>query len=385
MKVLVMGLRQGLCRALERRGIDYILWNHVNVSSKLKAKSIIISPYQDDEEEFLRTLERNEVYPSDFTHVIAGSEAPVVYASLARKWLGVKRNPHNLILKCTDKLTMKKFLSEKGIPMTKFEDIKKSETKEELIEKLGLPLVIKARNSSGGRGVEFIEKLDDDYFHYLKKNARKLDLYCEGAIKGREGSIESFIQNHEVVFTNITEYYVLGHCNIVPATYDDELKEKIKELNEAVIKALKIKWGMTHLEFYETKEGLLFGEVALRPPGGHIMDCLELTYGDNFWDHFLKVELHEEDHSFSAVKNTSAAYIFHPGDGKVISIEGEDDLKQMPTVKKWRLQLKVGDVVEPRVGVGNDTGYSLLLGKSAGQVIESIDQINEKLKITFES
>jgi hypothetical protein len=383
MKVLVMGLRQGLCRALERRNLSYILWNHNKVSSKLKAECIIQSPYLDDEVEFLQTLNDNGVDGTEITHVIAGSEAPVVFASLARKWLKVKRNPHSLILKCTDKLTMKKFLCEKKVPMAKFVDIKKCRNKEELISILGLPLVIKARNSSGGRGLEFIKELSDDYFQELKKNARRLDLYCEAVIKGREGSIESFVQNHEIVFTNITEYYVLGHCNIVPATYSDELQEKIRKLNEIVIKALNIKWGMTHLEFYDTEEGLLFGEVALRPPGGHIMDCLELSYKDNFWDHFLNLELHKEDIFFSDNSEYSAAYIFHPGHGQVKEVKGQNELKEIETIKKWKLKLKVGDQVEPRLGVGNDTGYALLSSPDKNILIKSVDRIRSELRVEF--
>ncbi len=383
MKVLVMGLRQGLCRALERRGIAYILWNHKKVSSKLKAERILISPYLSEESEFFKYLEESQINPGQITHIIAGSEAPVIYASLARKWLKVKRNPHTLILKCTDKLEMKKYLFEKGIPMTRFTDIKKCENKEELIGKLGLPLVIKARNSSGGRGLEFLETISDDEFSYLKKNARKLDLYCEGALKGSEGSIESFVQNHKIVFTNITQYYELGHCNIVPAIYNEELKSQIHALNEEVIKALKIKWGMTHLEYYITDEGLLFGEVALRPPGGHIMDCLKLSYREDFWDHFLNVELHQEDLSFKEASSYSAAYIFHPGKGKVSSITGVQELQSLPNMKKWRLQLKVGDTVETRVGVGNDTGYALLSDGESSKLVESIDRIREELKVDF--
>ncbi len=383
MKVLVMGLRQGLCRSLERRGVSYILWNHKKVSSKLKAEKVLISPFLSKEEDFFSFLESNEVSAKEITHVIAGSEAPVVYASLARKWLKIVRNPHTLIQKCTDKLKMKDFLFEKGIPMTAFADMRKFENKDELISKLGLPLVVKARNSSGGRGVEFYADMSDEEFEYLKKNARKLDLYCEGAVKGSEGSIESFIQDHKIVYTNITEYYILGHCNIVPATYEEEIKKEILRLNDEVIKALRIKWGMTHMEYYITDDGLLFGEVALRPPGGHIMDCLELSYGESFWDHFVAIELHEENIKFNEVKSFSAAYIFHPGQGRILSIEGEQELKVLPCVKKWRLNLKVGDEVEARIGVGNDTGHALLKDTDAENLVDGINRIKGELKISF--
>ena len=378
-----MGLRQGLCRSLERKGIDYILWNPTAITSHLKTKSIIIYPFSADEEEFRKTLKRHKVDVQKITHIIAGSEAPVVFASLARKWLKVKRNPHNLIVKCTDKLTMKKFLVEKEIPMGKFEDIRNCSSRDELIESLGFPLVLKARNSSGGRGLEFLNELSDEEFAHLKKNAKKLDIYCEGAIKGREGSIESFIQNHEILFTNITQYYIQGHCNIIPGIYDEKLCSEIRELNQKVVEALNIKWGMTHLEYYLTDKGVLFGEIALRPPGGHIMDCLDLSYNANFWDYFIGVELHEEDITFPEGFDYSSAYIFHPGEGKVESVDGVDELKKLTNLKTWKLKIKKGDSIQARIGVGNDTGYALLKDHSPKNLVKSIDRITSELKISF--
>ena len=384
MKVLVMGLRQGLCRALEQRSLDYILWSPKPVKSTLKASCIIEGPFAKDEEEFNKTLEKYNLNKEDITHVIAGSEEPVVYSSLIRKWLKIKRNPHSLILKCTDKLTMKKYLSEKGIKMTPFVDIKKCSSREELIDQLGLPLVIKARNSSGGRGVEFLEDISESYFNQLKKEARRLDLYCEGAIKGSEGSIESFIQDHEITFTNITQYYVIGHCNLIPAPFDEDLRNKLLSLNRSVISSLNIKWGMTHLEYYVTEDGILFGEVALRPPGGHIMDCMDLSYGEKFWDYFLSIELHEKVSKSFSLKEYSAAFIFHPGDGKVKKIEGEQRVKKLESIHKWRFKLKAGDRVSKREGVGNDTGYALLKNADPDKLIDQIDQIREELIIEFE-
>ena len=97
--------------------------------------------------------------------------------------------------------------------------------------------------------------------------------------------------NKQEAEINVTEYHRIGHCNLVPAHYSEKELELIHELNRRVIKALKIKWGMTHLEYYLTDEGILFGEVALRPPGGHIMDCMSIAYDVNIWDHFIDVEL----------------------------------------------------------------------------------------------
>lgn len=49
-------------------------------------------------------------------------------------------------------------------------------------------------------------------------------------------------------------------------------------MNHQVIKALNIKWGLTHLEYYGDRNGELFGEIALRPTGGYIMELIKCAY-----------------------------------------------------------------------------------------------------------
>src|SRR5690606_5219991 len=116
----------------------------------------------------------------------------------------------------------------------------------------------------------------------------------ESFINAPEGSIESFINNNEILFTNITEYYKKTQANLLPAPFSKDELQQIQNLNEDVISKLNIQWGMTHLEFYRHPNGLYFGEIALRPPGGHIMAILKTAYGFNAWEALLAVELNHD-------------------------------------------------------------------------------------------
>ena len=86
-----------------------------------------------------------------------------------------------------------------------------------------------------------------------------------------------------------------------------DIKGSVLKLNKMVIEGLNIKWGFTHLEYYMTEEGVLFGEVALRPPGGYIMEVLELVYEQSFWDIFEKVELGLDDITIGDAKNFASS------------------------------------------------------------------------------
>jgi biotin carboxylase len=370
MQVLLIGHRTGITKALEKLEIPYILWSEKPVKNKIKSLKTIVAEYPKTEEEL------REFFKGSFavTDVIAGGEHAVIPASKVRRWLDVKRNSHSVILKCTDKLKMKKYLSEKGIVSTKFLP-SKDHTAEEIVKELGLPVVCKVKLSSGGRGVEFLRTLEE-----VEKNLKR-NVYFEKAIKGKEGSVESFIVDKKILFSSLTEYHLNGGCNKVPAVFSNKIKESLLELNSRVIESLHIKWGLTHLEYYLTKDGILFGEVALRPPGGYIMDTLELVYGQSFWELFVRVEVGLEGISFNQIKDHAASIIIHPGVGSVKRIIGLEKIKKLKSFKKIKIKLKVGDQIKVREGVGEDFGHAFLAHENQEQLNKDVDQFYKIFEI----
>lgn len=136
-------------------------------------------------------------------------------------------------------------------------------------------------------------------------------------------SIESFINNGEIKFVNTTSYLEKGHVNLVPAAFDAALQANIMALNRRVIDALKINWGITNLEVYLSKAGLLFDEIALRPPSYYIMNAMQHAWGFNPWEAIVAMEL-GEDYVFPQTPVAySCAEILHPGAGRISAIHGE--------------------------------------------------------------
>jgi biotin carboxylase len=366
-----MGHRRGITKALEQRGISFCIWSEREVKGKTKSTKTLINRFPEDYKSFKDHFESEKA----FTHIIAGVEAAVIPASLVRSWLDLERNPHGHILKCTDKLIMKTFLSKQNIPMTPFVFINSLSEESNLKAKLGESFVCKPRQNSGGRGIVFCSDLS------VVTDADLKDVYFERKILGKEGSVESFIKDSEITFTNITEYKKSGFSNLVPASYSKEIQQKILDLNEKVIKALNIKWGMTHLEFYLTKNDILFGEVALRPPGGYIMEALTLSYGINFWDQYVDIELHQKADIDIKLQSYSSSIILHPGEGTVKSIEGIGELEQLESLKKFKLKAQVGDIVSKRDGVGEDLGYILLSNTAQDKLINDINSLESSFRI----
>lgn len=351
-RVLVIGPRRGLVEALRRRRIPFSVWQEKPLPAWPGAERLVASPLWKSTDRIKRTV-RREFNDTPCTHVIAGTEAASYPAAIARRLLGARSSETTTALRCRDKLAMKEYLREFDVPMTAFLAESAAANAAEVFARLGSPVVRKSRKSSGGRTLEILYRQRDLVLQHGNRNI------LESYVAAPEASIESFINGGGIHFTNITGYHEKGRVNFVPAALDAATAETIEALNRRVIAALKIRWGITHLEVYLAKTGLLFGEIALRPPGGYIMNALQHAWGFNPWEAFLAMEL-DEPFAFPAHPLAyTAVEVLHPGPGTVTAIRGESLLRDHPAMREFRLKIRPGDRIAPRASVGEDTGYLL--------------------------
>ena len=350
--VLVIGPRRGLVDALLRRRIPFSVWQEKPTPAWSGAKRLVTSPLWKSTDRIKRTIQR-EFAGTRCTHVIAGTEAAIYPAAIARRLLGARCSETTTALRCRDKLAMKEYLREFDVPMTDFLAETGAADAAAVFAALGSPVVRKSRKSSGGRTLEIIHRERDLVLQHGNRNI------LEKYVAAPEASIESFVNGSSIRFTNITGYHEKGYVNFVPAALDTQTTEAIEALNRRVIAALKIRWGITHLEVYLAKRGLLFGEIALRPPGGYIMNALRHAWGFNPWEAFLAMEL-DEAFAFPARPLAYAAVeVLHPGPGTVTAIQGESLLREHPAIREFRIKIKPGDRIAPRGSVGEDVGHLL--------------------------
>ena len=365
--ILIIGYRQQLAKAIYKLGIPY----SIVVEKPLKAMprgvdDIVITPFSEiDPERGVEGL--NLKYTP--THVIAGTEGAVFPAAALRRIYSARRSPKTLLIRCTNKTAMKTYLSKHEIPMAGFIVHRKGLSAEEIVKQLGLPVVAKDRENSGGRGMYIARTVEE-----LRPLIRPKRLY-EQFLKAAEGSIESFVENGEIIFSSITDYQTTKFVNIVPAAYQSEEIEGIRALNLKVIKALNIKWGLTHLEYYRTSSGELFGEVALRPPGGYIMELIKGAYDFDPWEVFVKLELGLPLEKLPSIASrVCGAVLIHPGEGIVKSISKPDKI-DYPTLSKASIRVKKGDLIKPRYGVSEEVGHCIFSSEKYADLLRDIEKM----------
>jgi hypothetical protein len=364
---LITGYRQQLAKAIYKLGIPYsIITEKALKTTPPGVDEIITTPFsQIKNEQDAKALNLKHTP----THVIAGTEAGVFPAAVLRRIYNARRSSKTLLIRCTDKMAMKKYLRKHEIPMGGFVTHHKGLTPEALIKKLGLPVVVKDRKNSGGRNVVIAKTAEE--LRTLLAPQRLYEQFLDAA----EGSIETFIENGKIIFSSITEYHTNKVANIVPARYTSIELERIQTLNTKTIKALNIKWGLTHLEYYRHTSGELFGEIALRPPGGYIMELIKCAYDFDPWDAFVKVELGLQIDNFPAkAVHVCGTVLLHPGAGVVKNIS-QPNKTDYPTLFKSSIKVKKGDLISPRLGVGEDVGHCVFCAKKYTDVKKDIDRM----------
>lgn len=375
--MLVIGPRRALIDHLRARAIPFSVWREHAGFSLADAQRVLTAPFWNTTEKLKRTI-AGAFGDTCYSHVIAATEGAVYPAALARRLLGARLSPATTALRCRDKLAMKEYLAEFDIPMTDFMAESAAPSAGDVFARLGTPVVRKRRKSSGGRELSFVRREQD---LVLQKDGRNI---LERFVFAPEASIESFVNGGQIRFVNTTRYVEKRHVNFVPADLDEAVLSAMLELNRRVLKALKINWGITHLEVYLTEAGLLFGEIALRPPGGYIMNAMRHAYGFDPWAAFVAMEL-DESFSFPQVPSGYACVeVLHPGSGRVTEVRGEQLVREHPAMREFRLKVAVGDVIAERQGAGEDVGYLLHVSPSAAARLALLDEFHRNLSIRLE-
>lgn len=375
-KILMIGHRQGLVEAVMEQGLDFLLWNDKELKNPLPAKHLVTLPWPRSPAAF-RGLRAALIALGPFAAVIGGSERAIPLVAAVRRGLGMGALSALNLFRCHDKLLMKRRLEAAGIPLNRWL-WGPSLSADVIWQQLGPRVVCKDRTESGGRSIQIYSKKSQ-----LKRELQNRQRLFEAYNPNPEFSVESFIEGGRILFTNFTQYYLKQHINLLPAALPEFMAQTILDMNQKVIAVLGLQQGMTHMELYLGPEGPVFGEIAVRPPGGYIMELLELAYAFNPWQAYLQLELGRPCSLPQRAQKSGAVHVLHPGPGVIQAIKGWAAVKDHPAVHRAKLKVAVGDSVRLREAVGEDVGYVLQTAPSVDALIPAVEDVRRLLQWTM--
>ncbi len=374
-RVVFVGKRRPALEAARQLGLDVLLYSERAPSRSELPLVRHHEPLAEGESPDLDGAARRLAERGPIDAVLALTEGTVPVAAGLRRLLGVPGMGVETAALCSDKLLMKQAIAAAGLPCARFVAAEEGLDRAALLERLGLPLVIKPRIGWGSRGASV-----------LREASRVPERIPEGQlaeafIRGEEMSQEALVSEGRPIYTNPTEYLEPGWANLVPRRTAASERRGLQELLERTLSTLGIRRGFVHLELFLTKRGPVFGEIAARPPGGHIMALIRLAYGFDPWQAWLRLELGERPRVPTEARRFAGVRLLYPGAGRVKRVEGVEAARAVPGVIEASVRVKPGAILPPRIGIGQEAGRLIATAGDRASVVEALEAARGLLRI----
>ena len=371
--VVLVGLRRPAVEAAARLGLRTVLVTDRSPGPKTAAlvADVFETPFEASAARALASRLRGHQPEA----VLATMERSVGLAAHLREALGLPGVSVEAAWRCTHKGAMKAAVRAAGLACADVVLADEGLGREALVERLGLPLVVKPCLGSGGRGTVVCRQPDE------VPAELEPGWMAEAFVAGVEMSAEGVGWGGRMEGMSATQYLVPREANVVPAALDAATVGDVRRVHGAAWAALGVERGMTHLEVFLGERGPVFGELAVRPPGGHLMRLIGLAYGLDAWALWVRVECGEAVAFPERPERAAAAWILHPGAGVVSQAEGLDAVREMPGVVEATLRAHPGDVVGTREGSGEEVGHIVVEGDTPEEAQARLEAARAALRL----
>ncbi len=231
--------------------------------------------------------------------VLTTSDYPVRSVAHICKSLGLSGPSVNAATLCTDKFLLREHLSQNNFLVPRYKIIK---SRESLFEIDYFPCVIKPVDSSGSRGVQRVNNIDEliNAYEISLVHSKSATVIVEEFISGEEFSVETLTQKGNTTIVAITgktvqgekESYFVESRHVIPAEIPPDKIELISGTVLKVIKTLNLGNSPTHTELKINYKGVYIIEIGARLGGDYITsDLVPLATGVDMLENAINLAL----------------------------------------------------------------------------------------------
>jgi biotin carboxylase len=204
---------------------------------------------------------------------------------------------------------------------------------------IGYPLIIKP---IAGAGSADTYRCDDEaqLEAALQRIGHVAEASVEEFIEGEEFTYDTLCIAGVPVYENVVQYLPkpiemrsLEWISPIQLAVRDQTQPRLLpgiELGRKVLQALGMQDGFTHMEWFLTPKGeAVFGEIACRPGGAHLVDMMNYTADIDLFREWARV-VTERKFAADAPRRYNVAIIFKraQGQGRISRIEGLEAWKR---------------------------------------------------------
>ena len=307
------------------------------------------------------------------------SDRAVAPAAAAAERLGLPGIGADVAHRMTDKAAMREELARHDVPQPSFAVVRRLDEAIHALAEIGTPAVLKPVDSGGQRGVFRIER-QADLVELLPRTlafSRGGSAMLERYIDGDELNAIAVARAGEVEILTLSDRlrppgagFGVGWIHRFPSSLPSATLAEAASVAVRAVQALGLRDGIAFPQLLACDGRAFIVEVAARVPAGQMADLVYHAVGVDLIEIAFRQALGRpvEDELVHAGESRPAVIRFftaQPGilpTGRVVAIDGLDQVREAPGVLDADLYLQLGETIRPVQVDADRRGYVVATG-----------------------
>lgn len=322
--------------------------------------------------------------------VTTGTDVCLPTLGYVAEKLHLKGPSYEVACRCKDKVLMKEAFEKYGVATARHRAFTEFAPAEAFAAEIGFPVMVKAPDSSGSRGVtkasspgEFKEAWDE-----AANVSRTGKIIVEKFLDGIEFGADSLIGEGDDITVFIHGKVVspppcsapVGHS--MPTMLSPEIQEKTRSLIRQAVRALGLKNCVANCDLMLVGDTPYILELGARMGATCIPEIISTYAGQNVYGYLIDLALGNPCKFTVGDRQPNAALLLRsPRTGVVEELFVPDEVKNHPGLIELHWDCKVGDKVQA-FKVGPDRiGHILVKGNSAAEAAALAEDLYSKIQV----
>ena len=294
---------------------------------------------------------------------------------------------------CSDKYLMKEAFVRNGVNCARHICIRNREELETAVEALKFPVILKAVDLMGSRGIFRCNTKEEVYSHYADTMTATGKDYCllEEFIEGEMLGCEAMICDGELLYclpNNIENYpgFVptpIGHS--IPYRKQEILGEEVRRQVILALNALGMDNCPVNCDLMEKDGKIYVIEITGRAGGNCLPEIAGLYYGINYYEAIVRLAMDMDVKNLFVGKSRRPAVLSHiltsDKDGILKQIHNENN--PQPDLADLSFNVSPGDEIRHYENGRDRLGQVILTGKNLQGCENRLAEVLSKISIEF--
>lgn len=275
--------------------------------------------------------------------------------------------------KCTtNKVEMKKTLSTNNIPTAKFEIVRNQDELESAVRDFSFPVMVKAVDTSGSRGIVKVEKISDlrSAFDNAKRESKDDRIIVEEFLDGIEFGAQVVVVNDEVldviihgdIVTSPPVCVPVGHY--LPYEIDDDLFSKSVQLAKDTVRALGVNSAICNFDLMLVNNEPYIIEVGSRMGATCLPENIGYYHDIDYYDLLIDISLGVPiEYKPSPYKKATVSRLLTSSNDGVFSSFKLPEVECEGYIIDVHLDVKEGDIVKKFINGTHRFGHIVVSGE----------------------